>query len=152
MKEEGNRLSALEKRNLCYKGFENLAIYDPNIPIQRAQIQKSTAFDASEKAEDIVASSGIKNIRDKMSDKPKSALCEGNLFVVDAGGVDGKKMWVCLIATNKDRGRSLVGFDSDARAKEYISYTDESGPMNIVPEFEVILQVYKFMCSHLLVQ
>ena len=43
-KEAGNRLTNPEKRNFAYKGHDNLAIFDPDVPIPRAELLKSDAF------------------------------------------------------------------------------------------------------------
>lgn len=146
-KEEKSRLSALEKRNPCYKGFEDLAIYDPDSVIERAQIQKSTAFDATEKPDELVASSGgIRNIKGRLSEMMRPALCEGQLLVLDADGVAGKKLWVSLQATNKEKSRTLFAFESEAASKEYTA-TDSDGQSehgskgSTAPVFEIKLHV-----------
>lgn len=151
MKEDGNRLGPQEKRNPAYKGLDDVQIYDPDVVIERREIQKSNPFGASEKAEDIVAQSGgIKNIRGLMTDKPKPPLCEGQLFTADmtagSDGIDGKKLFVSLQSAAKDRGRVLLGFENEMQAKEFTAArmsADENAETNCPfnPVFEITLQV-----------
>mmetsp|Transcript_12262 Transcript_12262/g.18578 ORF Transcript_12262/g.18578 Transcript_12262/m.18578 type:complete len:1713 (+) Transcript_12262:153-5291(+) len=48
-KESRQMLIASEKRNTAYKGHDGLSIYDPDVPLVRGDVQKSTAFDATAK-------------------------------------------------------------------------------------------------------
>jgi hypothetical protein len=145
-KEENNRLSALEKRNPCYKGFDELSIYDPDSVIERAQIQKSTAFDATEKPDELVASAGgIRNIKGRLNEMMRPALCEGILLVLDAGSESGKKLWVSLQSTNSEKSRTLFAFESEAVAKDYFndsdSQSEQGSKSSVTPCFEIKLHV-----------
>jgi hypothetical protein len=145
-KEANNRLSALEKRNPCYKGFDDISIYDPDSAIERAQIQKSTAFDATEKPDELVASSGgIRNIKGRLNEMMRPALCESLLQVLDAGSESGKKLWVSLQSTNSEKSRTLFAFESEAAAKEYFndsdSQSEQGSKSSVNPCFEIKLHV-----------
>lgn len=104
VKEASNRLSAMEKRNPAYKGHDNLSIYDPNVEITRAEIQKSTAFDATEKPEiKSTLGDGIKELKKQMAAAEKPLL-DGPLTHLPQGSGDadgGKKVWVTLLLQKK---------------------------------------------------
>lgn len=104
VKEASNRLSAMEKRNPAYKGYDNLSIYDPNVEITRAEIQKSSAFDATEKPEiKSTLGDGIKELKKQMAAAEKPLL-EGPLTHLPQGSGDadgGKKVWVTLLLQKK---------------------------------------------------
>ena len=94
----------MEKRNPAYKGHDDVSVYDPNVEIKRAAIQKSTAFDATEKPD--VSSSlgdGIKNLKMQMAAAEKP-LIDGPLTFLSAGSGDvegGKKVWVTMLLNKK---------------------------------------------------
>lgn len=115
VKEAANRLSNMEKRNPAYKGHEDLAVYDPHVEIERAAIQKSTAFDATEKP-DISSNlgEGIKSLKKQMAGPEKPSM-EGPLLYLAGGSGDvegGQKVWVTLLLNKK----MLCFFDKQSDA------------------------------------
>jgi len=103
-KEASNRLSNMEKRNPAYKGHDDLVIYDPHVEITRAAVQKSTAFDATEKPEiKSTLGEGIKELKKQMATVEKPLL-DGSLLHLVGGSGDvegGKKVWVVLLLQKK---------------------------------------------------
>ena len=88
VKEAGNRLSNPEKRNFAYKGNETLSIYDPDVPVMRAELLKSDAFGPTDVA-NIAELSGIGGVKDKqkqMASRNEQAALGGGGRVSD--GVD----------------------------------------------------------------
>ena len=112
----------MEKRNPAYKGYDNLTIYDPDIEVKRLPIQKSTAFDATEKPE--ISSSlgdGIKELRKQMQAVEKPHY-DGNLVVLSSSGdTGGTKMWGVLLM----KKRVIVLYTSLLAAKEGDENTKE---------------------------
>ena len=112
----------MEKRNPAYKGYDNLTIYDPDVEVKRMAIQKSTAFDATEKPD--VSSSlgeGIKELRKQMQSVEKPHY-DGNLTVLSGSGdTGGVKMWGVLLMKKK----MIVLYASLLAAKEGDENTQE---------------------------
>jgi hypothetical protein len=104
VKEASNRLSAMEKRNPAYKSHDSLSVYDPNVEITRAEIQKSTAFDVTEKPEiKSTLGEGIKELKKQMAAAEKPFL-DGTVTHLPQGSGDadgGKKVWIALLLQKK---------------------------------------------------
>jgi hypothetical protein len=104
VKEASNRLSAMEKRNPAYKTHDTLSVYDPNVEITRTEIQKSTAFDVTEKPEiKSTLGEGIKELKKQMAAAEKPFL-DGTVTHLPQGSGDadgGKRVWVSLLLQKK---------------------------------------------------
>lgn len=66
VKEANNRLTNPEKRNFAYKGNEDLSLFDPDVPIQRAELLKSDAFGPTDMS-DVEALTGVGGVKEKQS-------------------------------------------------------------------------------------
>jgi hypothetical protein len=118
-KEANNRLSAMEKRNPAYKGHDALVVYDCNVEIQRTEIQKSTAFDATEKPAIVGSALGdtLKDIKKQkgVSEKP---LHEGMLAYITGGSANAEGPVIkahCVLLMNK---KLIQVYNSQAAFKE----------------------------------
>ena len=66
LKEMNGRLTNPEKRNFAYKGNEHLSIYDPDVPVPRAELLKSDAFGPTDLSS-IAELTGVGGVKDKQN-------------------------------------------------------------------------------------
>lgn len=67
IKENNNSLTSYEKRHAAYKGHFGLEVYDPDAPLIKTEVQKSSAFDATEISVDITPGGGVAALKNKLA-------------------------------------------------------------------------------------
>mmetsp|Transcript_10617 Transcript_10617/g.19713 ORF Transcript_10617/g.19713 Transcript_10617/m.19713 type:complete len:1963 (-) Transcript_10617:129-6017(-) len=99
VKEMNSRLTNPEKRNFAYKGSDGLSLYDPDLPIARAELLKSDAFGPTDIASvaELAGVGGVKNKQNMMnnsSDRVSSSYSHtessGDVECDLDGHVDGR--------------------------------------------------------------
>lgn len=90
-KEASGQLSKNDRRSPAYKGSEDMQIYDPEAPLEQKPLQKSTAFDPTEKPAALIAEgrSPIRDMEKSLTSTISGGVEDGVNFAAGTGGVSG---------------------------------------------------------------
>lgn len=127
VKEEQSRLSKNEKRFRSYDKVEGQSFFDPDVAPVKAKIQKSGAFDATEKPANIVSSAGsVKALKNKAGNGT-----QGDLFLCTTAE-DGKQEWKKFFYHLS--GRKLRSFETN---EDFLAEKEEKNTFIITEECKI---------------